>query len=155
MVGLLVAIELGTLGLALLAQRSEESEPKEEPERLSGVCPCVYAGLDTSEVVSVDPGIVAGGHLAPAVILDIRSARDFARGHVEGAVNVPESRIRRVIDSGRLDGVWGPPILVICNRGVRSVPVAALLQDEGIGEAVSMAGGMQDWISRGLPVVGS
>ena len=154
MIGTLLAIELGTLGLALIAQRIEESED----ERQEGVCmPCQQAEEqrygDLSRVVSIDPTLLRSEHFARGVVLDIRPRMAFSRGHIQGAVNVPAGELARALEHDELDWIGDEPVIVVCNRGIKSVTAAGLLEDEGLVSAVSLSGGMDEWVSRGYPTV--
>jgi len=77
---------------------------------------------------------------ATALVLDVRSAREFASGHVPGALNIPHTELR-----GRLDEVRaaadGRPIRVMCASGVRSHIAQRVLAQSGF-ESANLSGGM-------------
>ena len=81
-------------------------------------------------------------------LLDVRSAAEFASGHVRGAVNVPVTELRSRIDSLRLDP--GRPVVAVCLTAHRSVPAVRLLRQGGF-EAFQLAGGMRAWRAERLP----
>ena len=62
-----------------------------------------------------------------ALILDVRTPREFAQGHAEGALNLPLDRIAQ--EAGRLDK--RQPLLVCCASGARSAVAASQLRAEG------------------------
>lgn len=62
-----------------------------------------------------------------ALILDVRTPEEFARGHAEGSVNLPLGQIAqgtRKLDKQR-------PILVCCASGARSAVAATQLRAQG------------------------
>jgi len=75
---------------------------------------------------------------AGALLLDVRTPEEFARGHLPGARNVPvqvlESRLAEVGDPAA-------PVVVYCRSGARSARAKAILQGHGFN-AVSDLGGM-------------
>ncbi len=74
---------------------------------------------------------------AGSVLLDVRSAGEHARGHVEGAVHIPLDELR-----GRLDELSGAPapVYVHCQSGLRSYLACRILVQHGIA-CVNVAGG--------------
>lgn len=57
-------------------------------------------------------------------VVDIRPAREFRRGHVPGAINLPFSEFSRRIDEVE----WGDEIVVACPIGQSSVQAARMLE---------------------------
>lgn len=85
----------------------------------------------------------------PVTVLDIRRAEDFARGHIEGAVNIWWFDVGHHLDELPRDR----SLLVTCYNGQAAGQVVGVLRMIGF-EAVSLAGGMNGgWLSAGLPVV--
>lgn len=80
-------------------------------------------------------------------LLDVRSAAEYAAGHVPGAVNVPLERVqadpRRFTDR---------PVRIICASGRRSLQAAKTISAAG-GDAASVSGGTIAWIESGRPIV--
>ena len=74
---------------------------------------------------------------AGSVLLDVRSAGEYARGHVEGAVHIPLDGLR-----GHLDELSGAPapVYVHCQSGLRSYLACRILAQHGI-PCVNVAGG--------------
>jgi len=77
---------------------------------------------------------------AQALVLDVRSAGEFASGHIPEAVNIPHTQLR-----GRLDEVrqlaGGRAVTTVCGVGVRSYIAQRVLSAAGF-QASSLAGGM-------------
>jgi rhodanese-related sulfurtransferase len=82
------------------------------------------------------------------VVLDVRSAGEFARGHVPGAVHLPFWRAWR-----RGPGVPGDPrreVVVYCGHGPRAWVAAALLRQLGVLRLRFLRGHMAGWRRAGL-----
>ena len=85
-----------------------------------------------------------------AVVIDVRSAEEFATGSVTGARHVPlEALAERM---GELARFKGRPLIVICQSGSRSARAVTQLGKEGFAEVYNLAGGIAAWKTAGLPV---
>jgi hydroxyacylglutathione hydrolase len=78
-----------------------------------------------------------GGPDAPQV-LDVRTAGEWAAGHLPGATHIPLDRLASSLD--RLPR--GQRLLVTCQGGYRSSIAAGLLERAGIGPLVELRRGM-------------
>lgn len=90
------------------------------PETLAGAEDLVATACVTFEQVShqLDDG---------AAVLDVRSASEFASGHLPGAVNIAYTRLSpRLADVPRSDD-----LIVHCELGVRAAPAASYLESQG------------------------
>jgi len=86
------------------------------------------------------------------VILDVRSEREFASGHVPGALNVPHDEIvERLSDLGLAPG---NEIVVYCESGRRAGASEAVLRNAGFSAVRHLEGDMSGWRSSDLPCVG-
>jgi rhodanese-related sulfurtransferase len=88
------------------------------------------------------------GQGAPPQLVDVRTAREFAHGHIEGAINVPVTELAARLPGLSLDRAR--PVVAICLSAHRSIPAVRLLRGHGL-EARQLAGGMLAWRARGLP----
>ncbi len=86
------------------------------------------------------------GSAPQAKLIDVRSAAEFAIGHIPGAVNVPLEQVdTRTADIGE------GPIVTICEAGARAAIVAGWLADK---QPVSvLSGGTAAWRKAGFPLV--
>ena len=85
-------------------------------------------------------------------LIDVRSAAEFAAGHVSGARHVPLDRL----DAAQLAAESRDRQLhVICQGGVRSRKACEQLEAAGLAEVVDVAGGTNAWKMAGLPLEGS
>jgi rhodanese-related sulfurtransferase len=83
---------------------------------------------------------------AGAALLDVRERDEWQAGHAEQAVHVP----LRELSPDAIPA--GEPLLVVCHVGGRSAMATMALQRAGY-PAFNVAGGMEAWLSAGLPVV--
>lgn len=64
-----------------------------------------------------------------AIIIDVRSAAEFADGHINGAVNIPLDDIeRRAGDIKKMN----IPVITCCRSGMRSNVAKGILSKHGI-----------------------
>lgn len=94
----------------------------------------------------------------PAIlILDVREPGEYAEGHIPGALNIPRGMLEPKADleypnrEPRLAD-RSLPIIVHCASGARSAFATDVLQSMGFTNVTSMAGGIQAWRKKGLPV---
>tara|TARA_Y100001963_G_scaffold88083_1_gene121687 strand:- start:4 stop:381 length:378 start_codon:yes stop_codon:yes gene_type:complete len=83
------------------------------------------------------------------LILDVRSAEEFAEGHVPGALNVPHSEIASHLAAL---GSIQKPVLVYCRSGRRADIALKALADLGFERLYHLDGDMQAWQSDSLPI---
>jgi len=86
------------------------------------------------------------------IVVDIRSAADFAKGHITDAKNVTLDKITSG-KLGSLENRKSDPIVVVCNAGMSAKSAASLLSKAGFEQVSVLRGGMQTWTSANLPVV--
>lgn len=99
------------------------------------------------EVVNRIERITAGSlaeHLAspvPPMLVDVRTPREWSESHIDGAVNVPLSKLAE-----RLEELPRERSLVVyCASGYRSSVAASLLSREGLGGIMNLVGGKSAW----------
>lgn len=67
-----------------------------------------------------------------APLLDVRTAEEFAAGHLPGAVNIPVDEVpARLSEVARLTAAKGKDLVVYCRSGRRSAIAATALRAEG------------------------
>jgi rhodanese-related sulfurtransferase len=78
-------------------------------------------------------------------VVDIRPEREYERGHVPGALNLPMDRFATGIEEIE----WGKDVVVACPIGESSIQAARLLDSyEGVPETArvaSLEGGYRAW----------
>ncbi len=107
--------------------------------------PTAIAALDAYALVQSNrnnPGFV---------ILDVRTAAEFAGGHLAGAINIDyysadfRSRILALDAAKRY--------LVYCRSGVRGAAATAIMGELGFARVQNLTGGLDQWIQDAYPTV--
>jgi rhodanese-related sulfurtransferase len=86
-----------------------------------------------------------------SLILDVRSAEEFAAGHIRDAKNIPLKELPNRL--AELEKFKTRPVVVVCNKGLQSSKATSQLKKAGFTEATSLLGGLDAWQSQGLPTV--
>lgn len=82
---------------------------------------------------------------SPPLLVDVRSAGEFAGGHVPGAVNLPLSGFaQRVAEVAAGRELW-----LICRSGSRSASAASAAAAAGVKSVVDVQGGTMAWRASG------
>jgi rhodanese-related sulfurtransferase len=88
----------------------------------------------------------------PPVIVDVRSTKEYAQGHVPGAIHLP------FWQAGRKWQVLAPMrdsrIVVYCGHGPRAFIAGAALKRRGFSNVVYLAGHMARWRELNFPIEG-
>ena len=85
------------------------------------------------------------------VVLDVRTAEEYADGHIERAVNIDYKK-DDFMDRAKAALPTGKTIAIYCRSGRRSGNAASMLAPEGY-VLVNLKGGIIDWQNAGMPVV--
>ena len=85
----------------------------------------------------------------PVVVVDLRSPREFRRGHLPGAVSLPRAELER-----RFAEIPTEPMVVLyCQCPLEEAATAyAFLQARGYGNHVVLQEGYDGWLKRRYPV---
>jgi protein disulfide-isomerase len=84
------------------------------------------------------------------VILDVRTAGEFAAGHLPGAINLDVAAADFAARAATLDK--NKVYLVHCAAGVRSARACAKLVSLGFPNLYNLPGGFRAWVKAGQPV---
>lgn len=104
-----------------------------------------------SGLVNIEAGDVVKLINNDAVVIDIRSADAFARGHIVSAKNIPHDELDGKME--QLEQHKNTPIVAVCDSGVTTVQVVNKLRSAGFESVFGLKGGMSGWGQAGLPVV--
>lgn len=88
---------------------------------------------------------------AKLFILDVRDDAEFAAGHIQGAKHIPVAKLEERVQE--LAKQKNKPILVVCQRGVRSNTACKLLAKHSFAQVSSLAGGLDKWTEAKMPLV--
>lgn len=85
------------------------------------------------------------------VVLDVRERKDFEKGHIVDAVNIPLAKLSE--RASELDKKKEHPIIVVCQYGTHSGEAVKVLQGLGFTKVNKMHGGISEWQGQNLPLV--
>jgi len=78
---------------------------------------------------------------ADPLLLDVREPWEFEICHIDGSVNLPMAQVPQQLDLLE----EADEIVVICHHGIRSLKVAAYLQQQHAGTLINLDGGVDAW----------
>ena len=85
---------------------------------------------------------------AGAVLIDVRTVKEYQHSHIKGAIHIPSGFLEFEIEN-HLQGSHDSTIIVVCAAGMRSLQAAKVLKDMGISNPLNLKGGMNAWIESG------
>jgi rhodanese-related sulfurtransferase len=113
---------------------------------LAGALAC-SGGASAAADISPQEVLAFEGRTDAPLVLDVRSAEEFASGHVPGARNVAYDEVEaRLAELGP-----AREVVVYCERGPRASKAAAVLSAAGFA-VKQLAGHMSGWREAGLPI---
>lgn len=92
------------------------------------------------------PSVVAA--LDDLTIVDVREPDEWQGGHIAQAVHIPLGDLAR--RAAEVDA--SKPVVTVCRSGRRSLDAVRILQQAGVTEVKSMAGGMIAWQEANQPI---
>jgi rhodanese-related sulfurtransferase len=81
-------------------------------------------------------------------VVDVRSASEYASGHVPGSHNIPEKELVSRVAEMPKDG----EVILTCRTGHKSGKAVGLLEAAGVTNVHHMTGGMRAWRHAGHEV---
>ena|GEM_PF-2378098 len=98
---------------------------------------------DTYNFMAVDPTVK---------LIDVREPNEYAELHIEGSVLIPLGQLSAATlkENGITESDY---IILHCRSGNRSAQAYGLINRLGYYAANSMAGGINQWVNEGLPVI--
>ena len=88
-----------------------------------------------------------------AVIIDVRSPREFSQGRVPNSINIPHGDI--LDDLSLLDEYQGKELVFYCRSGYRAGRVTDLIKAKNYGQGISiyhLDGDMLGWEAANKPI---
>ncbi|MFZ3088883.1 MAG: rhodanese-like domain-containing protein [Methylotenera sp.] len=86
-----------------------------------------------------------------AIVLDVRNDAEFANGHIVDAKHIPVDKLAERLNE--LTKYKDKPILVNCQRGMRSAKACDILRKAEFTQVHNLQGGLDAWLEAKLPVV--
>lgn len=88
---------------------------------------------------------------ADTVLIDARTAEEYAAAHAVGAINVPIVDLPDYAQKHSQSGQSGL-IITMCGSTGRGEKAEAILTEHGIQSVKVMSGGLKAWKEKGLPL---
>ena len=85
------------------------------------------------------------------LLVDVRTAEEFAEGHIEGALNI--DYFSATFSDGISKVGFEIPVLLYCRSGNRSGKAMKIMKELGFKEVYNLEGGIKGWISSNNPVI--
>ena len=102
-------------------------------------------------VTNIEPQAAVQLMNADAVVLDLRNAEAYARGHIVNSRNIPFDELSANKD--KLEKMKAKPIVAVCDAGVTSAKVVESLRKGGVDNVYGLKGGIAAWTQANLPLV--
>lgn len=84
------------------------------------------------------------------VVVDVRPAGDFKKGHLINALNIPLAKLEERASEISKDKTR--PVILYCALGGSTSEAAAKLRKLGFAEVYPIRGGLNGWLQSNLPV---
>jgi rhodanese-related sulfurtransferase len=86
---------------------------------------------------------------SPPLILDVRDQREYALGHIPGAINIPRGELSTRL--AELPIAKSEEVVVHCHRGQRAGLAEETLRRSGYSNVRDLDGHWKEWQEAGLP----
>ena len=104
-----------------------------------------------SGLTNVDPHDAVSLINAEAVVIDLRNAEAYSRGHIVNSRNIPFDEFD--VNRDKVSKLKGKSVIAVCDTGISSTKAVGVLRKAGFESVFGLKGGMAAWSSAGLPVV--
>jgi thioredoxin len=116
------------------------------------ICFSIFSckGQTSKNVINLDPKPFSEKITATpnAQVIDVRTPREFAGGHLDNALNIDWLNDTFEANAQKLDKT--KPVFVYCKTSNRSPQAAAKLEELGFKTIYNMQGGLLKWDAEGL-----
>ena len=96
--------------------------------------------------------VVAELNAERALLVDVRDAKEFAGGHIHGALHIPHSKMATRMSE--LEKHRDKTLILVCKMGQSAAASGKLLTKQGY-TVRRLGGGMMEWGNQGMPIVGA
>lgn len=111
--------------------------------------PALTKGGGSSRIDSLQATQLINGK--NAIVLDVRSAEEFAAGSITGARNIPADKLSE--RGNEIARFKSRPLILVCQSGRQSQRALEQLRKDGFAEVYNLSGGLAAWQQAGLPLV--
>ncbi len=84
-----------------------------------------------------------------AVVIDLRPAEIYKKGHIIGAIRATEADFKLP----KMQQYQDKNVILVCTRGLESQALAPKLRAQGFTHIMTLAGGITAWQTANLPLV--
>lgn len=84
------------------------------------------------------------------VVVDVRTAADYKKGHLLNALNIPLAKLEE--RASEISKDKARPVILYCALGGSTSEAAAKLRKLGFAEVYPLRGGLNGWLQNNLPV---
>ena len=88
-----------------------------------------------------------------AVVIDLRPKEAFDASHIVDAINIPQDQL--VENPKKLQKFCKKPIIFVSTTAKDVASIIKKLSAEDFQQVLQLSGGMQEWITSGLPTTSS
>lgn len=109
---------------------------------------CSESAVSTSISIGQLQSRIAANN--PPVILDVRSSKEFNKGHIPGAIHIPVKQLADKLSQladNQLDEV-----VVYCFSGPRANTAEEILRAAGFSRVIELEGHFEAWKDAELPI---
>jgi len=127
-----------------------------DPEKLQSIDSRLQRTFDTIEHISTEEFVERRAQSRPIVVVDVRSEKEFAVGHIDGAIRINPNMSSRGVSAKLADIAEGNDVVFYCSVGVRSSRMAkrskAALTELGARGVYNLRGGVFAWHNEARPL---
>lgn len=124
----------------------------------SNICKQIIFGLFSflgstayaANMIEISQNELTKADNTPFLLIDVRSEKEFADGHVPQAINIPLDKIAAHPDI--LNISKDMPIILYCRSGYRANKAGNILWQNGYTNLRHLKGDMLAWEKSGLPI---
>ncbi len=136
---------------ASCGEATEATETAAETAAETDTAESTSSAAETIRLVSPSEGeAIRTAPPAGLIVLDVRTAEEFAEGHLDGATMVDFYAEDFADQLAGLDRT--APYLLYCRSGNRSGQTATMMRDLGFTDVAEIDGGILAWTDAGLPI---
>ncbi len=103
-------------------------------------------GEASTDVAGLKAKLEVGG----AVLIDVRTADEYASGHIPGARSIPLDQLDAHLTE--LNTYKDQDLYLVCEKGGRSLAATQQLASAGFTRPINVVGGTSAWRQAGYPV---